>query len=392
MIDGEEVIMIGPFSPEDAEQLFRSKIPRADNSSTTTIQILLKELGFIPLAITQAAAFVRENSITVAEYTEELVKDDSHLQEYLFEDLPDFRRDSASVNSVVRTWKLSFDRITVQNPQAANLLSLMAVLDRQAIPQSFLQQNLERSIDFIKALGTLKAFSLITVEKGGSIFEVHRLVHLSTRKWLALEGTQEKWQKRALGLMVENFPTGEHETWKACQVLLSHALAALQYSYLLEDDDMALQRAGLLENLARYDENQGRYDVARSRYEEVYQVRMKVLGKEHPDTLISMTNLAVVLTRQGKYEEAEQMQRQELELREKVLGKEHPETLASMNNLAVVLTQRGKYEEAEQIFRQTLSLREKVSGKKHPDTLLSLNNLASVLKSQGKYEEAEQIH
>jgi hypothetical protein len=234
LIDGEEVIMIDPFSPEDAEHLFRSKIPQTGNSSTTTIHVLLKELGFIPLAITQAAAFIRGNTITVAEYTEELVKDDSHLQEYLFEDLPDFRRESASVNSVVRTWKLSFDRITIQNPQAADLLSLMAVLDRQAIPQSLLQKYLERGIDFIKALGTLKAFSLITVEKDGSTFEVHRLVHLSTQKWLALEGTLEKWQKRALELIAENFPSGEYETWKTCEVLLPHALAALRYTHLSE--------------------------------------------------------------------------------------------------------------------------------------------------------------
>ena len=34
-----------------------------------------------------------------------------------------------------------------------------------------------------------------------------------------------------------------------------------------------------------------------------------VLGKEHPDTLTSMNNLALVLSQQGKYEQAEEMQR-----------------------------------------------------------------------------------
>jgi Flp pilus assembly protein TadD len=60
-----------------------------------------------------------------------------------------------------------------------------------------------------------------------------------------------------------------------------------------------------------------------------------------------------VLRQQGKYEEAEQMQRQTLDLKGKVLGEEHPSTLASMNNLAIVLRQQGKYEEAEQIHPQT---------------------------------------
>ena len=80
-----------------------------------------------------------------------------------------------------------------------------------------------------------------------------------------------------------------------------------------------------------------------------------MLGKEHPDTLTSMNNLANVLSDQGKYEEAEEMHRQVLAVKETVLGKEHPDTLTSMNNLAEVLSNQGKYEEAEEMHRQVLS-------------------------------------
>ena len=62
-----------------------------------------------------------------------------------------------------------------------------------------------------------------------------------------------------------------------------------------------------------------------------------MLGKEHPDTLVSVNNLASVLQYQGNYEEAEQMNRRALEGKEKALGKEHPSTLTSVNNLALVL-------------------------------------------------------
>jgi hypothetical protein len=50
---------------------------------------------------------------------------------------------------------------------------------------------------------------------------------------------------------------------------------------------------------------------------------------------------------QGKHEEAETMHRQELELARKVLGREHPETLTSMDNLALMLSDQGKHEKAE---------------------------------------------
>ena len=71
---------------------------------------------------------------------------------------------------------------------------------------------------------------------------------------------------------------------------------------------------------------------------------------------------------------------------------EHPDTLTSMNNLAVVLGHQGKYEQAEEMHRHALALRETVLGKEHPSTLTSVNNLAGVLSDQGKYEQAEEMH
>jgi hypothetical protein len=47
------------------------------------------------------------------------------------------------------------------------------------------------------------------------------------------------------------------------------------------------------------------------------------------------------------------------ELRKKVLGLEHPDTLSSMNNLAAALSDQGKHNEAEQMHQQTLELRRK---------------------------------
>ncbi len=48
-------------------------------------------------------------------------------------------------------------------------------------------------------------------------------------------------------------------------------------------------------------------------------------------------NISKGLDLLGKYEEAEQMYWQILELREQVLAKEHPDTFISMKNLALVL-------------------------------------------------------
>ena len=46
----------------------------------------------------------------------------------------------------------------------------------------------------------------------------------------------------------------------------------------------------------------------------------KVLGAEHPHTLISMGNLASTYRNQGRWNEAEQLDVQVMEMRKKVLG------------------------------------------------------------------------
>src|SRR5206468_1813174 len=104
--------------------------------------------------------------------------------------------------------------------------------------------------------------------------------------------------------------------------------------------------------------------------------REKILGKEHPDTLTSVSDIALVLRDQGKYEEAEAMNRRALDGEEKVLGKEHPDTLTSVSTLASILEYQGKYEEAEAMNRRALDGTEKILGKEHPYTLTSGINTA----------------
>jgi hypothetical protein len=67
-----------------------------------------------------------------------------------------------------------------------------------------------------------------------------------------------------------------------------------------------------------------------------------------------------------------------MEIRKRVLGPEHPDTLASMNNLAVIYWNQGRWSEVEELNVQIMEIRKRVLGPEHPDTLTSMNNLASI--------------
>lgn len=80
---------------------------------------------------------------------------------------------------------------------------------------------------------------------------------------------------------------------------------------------------------------------------------------------------------------------QVIELRKKIQGKEHSNTLSSMNNLASVYSQLGRYEEAERLHKDVLQARRSLLGLEHPNTLTSIRNLAFTYQYQGLFKEAE---
>jgi tetratricopeptide (TPR) repeat protein len=122
----------------------------------------------------------------------------------------------------------------------------------------------------------------------------------------------------------------------------------------------------------------GRYAEAEPLYRRALERRERTLGREHPDTLRSVNNLAINYLDQGRYSEAEPLLRRALESNERTLGREHPVTLLSVNNLAVVYQSQGRDAEAEPLLRRALETRERTLGREHPDTLFSVNNLALI--------------
>src|SRR5277367_1700267 len=73
---------------------------------------------------------------------------------------------------------------------------------------------------------------------------------------------------------------------------------------------------------------------------DVMELRKRILGAEHPDTLTNMGNLAGTYWHQGRWNEAEKLQVDVMELSKRLLGAEHPDTLRSIANLAVMYKQK----------------------------------------------------
>jgi tetratricopeptide (TPR) repeat protein len=133
----------------------------------------------------------------------------------------------------------------------------------------------------------------------------------------------------------------------------------------------------------------GQYREAEGQYFCALEIRRDKLGREHPDTLASMYDLAKSLGQAGKLRESETMHREVLEIRRRVLGDEHVDTLKSLGALGSALLSTGKLDESERVLRQAVKLDERVLGEEHKVTLEAMAGLASTLTERGKLDAAE---
>ncbi|HTW81980.1 MAG TPA: tetratricopeptide repeat protein [Terracidiphilus sp.] len=135
----------------------------------------------------------------------------------------------------------------------------------------------------------------------------------------------------------------------------------------------------------------GIYPEAQIQLEKALQLRQRVLGNEHPDTLIVDQNLASIYLDQGKFSKAETLLSKTLEAQRRILGEQNPDTLTSMYDLADVYVHEEKPERAEPLFASVLRARRRVLGDDDPATLISMYALGRLYQEQGKFAQAEPL-
>ncbi|KAI0547607.1 P-loop containing nucleoside triphosphate hydrolase protein [Xylaria curta] len=425
------IIAVGPMEPKHALALLAKK--SKESADTDTATRFVEALEYMPLAISQAAAYIQRRAprTSMSKYLEEFQKSEQKRSSLLNQDSGDLRRDENAKNSVITTWQISFDHIRAKRPSAANLLCLMSFFDRQGIfewlirplnqPQSsgantddesvssgdstddVFEEDTEMLSDdtdyesvssgystdnaFEEDIEMLRDYCLVQTNEKGDVFEMHGLVQLSTRKWLDADGESEKFKERFINRMAKAFPPGHFENWDTCRKLFPHAEKAIEYCPKKEESQ--LEWSLLLLKSSQYAQGQGRYATSEVMARMSYDTSTRVLGLEHPDTLNSMADLASTYWDQGRWKEAELLGLQVIETRKRVLGLEHPDTLTSMNNLASTYGDQGRWKEAELLGLQVIETEKRVLGLEHPDTLIGMNNLASAYWNQGRWKEAE---
>jgi tetratricopeptide (TPR) repeat protein len=448
-------IFVPPMSNSDSSKAFLRLVgSKCSNVDIDDVSDLVQQLDNIPLAVAQAAAYIRETPISMPRYKEILKDCEIERQELLRYHLPG-AQDNPELpsRSIMETWEITADHLQRENPYCMKLLQLLSFFDPQKIPMFLFQRKIfyecESEAALLKAIGILVSFSLISEIDDG--LKIHSLVSFWTRRrlkqapsalprhyklfrfWTRANPGETVFKttvEKAVHVISTVFPQGTFENQERCIALLPHAISvsnhasenncfpvdmielnrniadhlrlrgtygsAMFYAQIARQactisNSLEICRADVEHTMGKISELQGNYQGAMDRYQSALGIFKQSMESTNPKMLELADDIALVLARQGKYTESEELGRRVLRDREEVLGINDPATLTSLSNLALALFGQGKFKAAEIVNRKARDGRHRVLGEHHFETLISMHNLAVSLTFQGKYREAEEM-
>ena len=405
---GEQAVEVPLLDQATAAEFLMTRTDASASDEAAAVE-LAGELDGLPLALEQAAAYMRATGRDIPDYL-------GLFREWWAElmargELADYDK------RVTTTWALAFTEVGRSGP-GSGLLRLVACCAAENIPLRLLLRPrpglaaavgaevapllmplLHDPIAYDDAVTGLQRYSLISAPHDGMV-SAHRLVQKITMAQLDL-GVAEDWRWTAAALIEAALPDGADDSanWPVFAVLLPHAQAALTTASYGIDKVAAYLRAigdhrrardlqqriltaceldlgaehartlGARASLATLTGEDGAPTAARDEFTALVPVFIRVLGAEHPRTLAARASLAYWTGETGAPATARDQFAALLPTLTRVRGAEHPATLAARENLARSTGDAGDAAGARDQFAALLPIQERVSGEWHPATL-----------------------
>ena len=349
--------------------LLRARMPTMDRELADE---LAAELGDLPLAAAQAAAYLEQTDLRPEEY----------LRRFRT------RRETLLARGEVlgyhgridTTWALSIERLRAEDCAAVQLLEIAAFLAPEPIPLALFSGHGDLLAEPLRTLaadedllgdtvGALVGYSLVRRHPHG--FQVHRLVQAVIRNQLSLE-QQRAICDEVVALLAAGSPGDPEDprTWPGYLQFTPHVLAVQSGA----DNDPAVRR--LLLDTARYLHTHGDSSSSRAVSEPLLRRWRSALGPDHPDALSAASILTLALIEVGEAEPARALGEDALERCRRVLGPDHPTTLWAAAAVTAALVGLGRAEATRALGEDTFERCGRVLGQDHATTLWTAVNLA----------------
>ena len=380
------VLPVRELSDDDAAAFLLARTQgqrRARSDDAERAHAIAADLGGLPLAMEQAAAYVARKKLTFEAYQQAWAEQREQVLAWYDP------RVMAYPRSLATTWQTSVAQLS---PAALRLLQRLAWLAPEPVPESLLDVRVGDDgvvADGLEALVELAGLSLLRRDERLPQFTVHRLLQEVTRLGMDA-GVAKEVLGEALAWVNAGFVGDPQDVrdWPRLEPLLTHALAVTDAGEGAGDPDL---KSRLLNEAAQLLDAKARWIEAEPLMRRALGIHEASYGPEHPQVAISLNNLAALLKATNRLQEAEPLMRRALGIDETSFGAEHPKVAIRLNNLAQLLKATNRLQEAEPLMRRALCIDEASYWPEHPKVAIRLNNLALLLKATNRLQEAEPL-
>lgn len=361
---------------------------------------LAKRLDGFPLALVTAGAFLRKTTMTFEQYLDAYQRKwninprrQLHLLEY-------------QDRTLYTTWNLSYDRLCKKDPNAAQMLRLMAYFDNQRVwydlltagltddSPEWLQATLEDQATFEGTMAVLVDYYFVEVQHISQSYSMHSCVHDWTLGELNAT-TSPEFYWYAFDCVAKSIENDDRDSFGHVKYShMSQHARRLTHPRFEACDELSVGITGREEqaiDIGVMLAHQVQLSAAEQMYLRALAGYATVLGPDHISTLGTVENLSVLYALQGKLEQAEQMLLQALARYETVLGPDHISTIHTVGILSVLYARQGKLEQAKQMYLRALVGFKVAVRPDHILTLHIVNSLGVLYAEQGNLEQAEQM-
>jgi tetratricopeptide (TPR) repeat protein len=357
---------------------------------------LSRELGYLPLALEQAAAYIAETECLVQDYLKSFRERQLQL---LRESSPVTGAYGKTVHS---TWSLNFEEVQKTSPASSDVLRLAAFLAPDFIPEILLTKGASELGFAISAklagaegdplliddlLRPLVRYALAIRDKRSGTISVHRLVQAVVRAQMS-EDEQSEWVKRAVRALNCVFPEASYDQWPVCDKLLPHARVAAGYvaQYRLGYEDVGF----LLNETAAFMRLRADFQGSQQMHALSLFIRERDLPADHPAIAESLNDTGCLYLDLRRYDDAEPLFRKAVEISQRTSLEDDVQQVVYLNNLGRLYVEMGRCAVAEPLLQRAEAIARTASADDLYMHAVVLNNMAELYLKRGQLAEAEE--
>jgi tetratricopeptide (TPR) repeat protein len=312
-------------------------------------------------------------------------------------------------SSVTATYEAAFRKLEDEEPDAAQLFSLLSFFDPENVSTDILTDNanevgidnpllqvLKYSLNFERSISQLRQFSVQRLTRSSGeprAIWIHDLVQEIYRDRMPSKNKFECLEL-ALTLLHSCFPEDLLEmsdpgTWRNYEKCLPHVVAGIKHAEKL--DAHSVRFARLCRDAGWFLYHKGQYNRAIEMTTMSLPLIEQHYGKEDDEYVSAINLLAAANHTKGNHALALKWYFKVLDFREKKYGRRDDATTNTLHNIALVFHEAGDFEESERRFEEVVTNWKTKYGSDHRSTLCSQMSAARNYRYQGKYQVSEEM-